>query len=115
MPHSSKLYLTYPNVTSSVCPGFYANFQLSDDSRKGEIFVAKLDGDDYPCTINMNTGTCYIDHEMSDGQMFKSISIVSSNSSTTIAQKGEFQLPYVGMCKKVFCSFSKLQRLFIVS
>ena len=104
-PDSSKLFFTYPNVTSSVCPGFYANTKLSDDPRKDEIFVAKLDGDDYPCTIIQNIVTCYIDHSMYDGEEFDGISIVSTNSSQTIAQKGEFGLHYVGMYKNTIIQF----------
>ena len=104
-PDSSKLFFTYPNVTSSVCPGFYANTKLSDDPRKDEIFVAKLDGDDHPCTIIQNIVTCYIDHSMYDGEEFDGISIVSTNSSQTIAQKGEFGLHYVGMYKNTIIQF----------
>ena len=98
---SSKLFLTYPNITSSICPGFYANVKLSDDPHKGEGFVAKFDGDDYDCDINMKTVTCFIDHLMHDGEEFSDgISIVSAtNSSKIIAQKGGFVMPYVGMYK----------------
>lgn len=108
---SSKLFLTYPNVTSNICPGFYANVKLSDDPRKGESFVAKFDDDDYNCIINMNTVTCFIDHLMYDGEEFDGISIVSAtNSSKIIAQKEGFVMHYVGMYKilKFFCLFQNL-------
>ena len=102
---SSKLFFTYPNVSSSVCPGFYANTKLNGNPRKGDIFKAKLDGNDYPCTVIENTVTCYIDHQMYDGERFGNISIVSTNSSKTIAKKGEFRLDLVGNTIFSWCIF----------
>ena len=89
--------MTYPNITSSNCPGFYANVKLTDNSHKGEIFVAKFDDYDYPCTIDMKTVTCYIDHLIYNGNEFEGIDIVSTNSSKIIAHKGRFVMYYEGM------------------